>query len=443
MNRKKCLVLAVGVFALSLGARAQSSDSLQINLAQAINVALSNNPTIMIAGKEIERQKYVRKETEGALMPQLSASGSYNYNIMNPVMFMPSGGPFGEGGAMRLGFSNSFAGGVNLSLPLYMPTLYKTLQLNDQQMRQAVEQARSSKITLVDQVKKSYYTLLLAQNSLRVIIENIGYAQVVATNAENAFAQGLVSEYDMITAQVQLSNLMPNKIQIENSIRVSRLMLNMLLALPLDANLALEENLNDFKEFIDSDPNHAIDLAGNADLNLLDAQKGILDKQLELQKAAKIPTINGVAQYQVQSQSNSLDVTHYKWRGSALAGIQLSVPIFSGLSKNQRERQIKNSIEQLAMQRGYLEQDVNVQAQTAINNILTANEQMMANAATKVQAQKGYRIARTRFSTGAGTILELNSAQAALLQADLNYSQSIFDYMNYQSDFDRILGKLN
>lgn len=427
----------------TMTAVAQPADSLTVNLDKAIEIALSNNPTIQIAGKEIERQKYVRKESQGALMPQLSASGSYNYNIMNPVMFMPENvfGP-GTGGAMRMGFSNSFAGGVSLSLPLYMPTIYRTLQLNDKQMKLAIEQARASKITLINQVRKNFYAILLAENSLQVIQDNIDYAQVVVRDAENAYKQGVVSQYDMITARVQLSNLMPNLIQVKNSVKTTRLMLNMLLALPLNTNLKIDENLNDFKVFIDSNPEHIIDLSENTELAQIAVQQEILEKQLQLQKALRIPTLSAMAQYQVQTQNNTLNLGSYDWRGTALAGLQLSVPIFAGLSKLQKERQIKNSIEQLTLQKGYLEENVNVSAQTALSNIFTAGQQMTSNAAAREQAKKGYSIARTRFETGAGTIVELNSAQAALLQADLNYSQSIFDYMSFQADFDQIIGNI-
>lgn len=438
MKRLFLLILLFG--ALPVCAQTPA-DSVAISLDEAVEIALNNNPTIMIAGKEIERQKHVRKETEGSLMPQLSASGSYSYNIMNPVMFMPDNvfGP-GTGGAMRMGFSNSFAGGVSLALPLYIPTVYKALQLNDEQMKLAVEQARASKVTLVHQVRQNYYAILLTQNSLQVLLDNVAYAQLVVRDAENAFKQGLVSEYDLITARVQLSNLLPNVSQVQNSIRITRLMLNMLLALPLDTKLKMTENLNDFKTYIDSNPEHILDLSSNTELAQLGVQQNILDKQLELQKALRIPTISAMAQYQVQSQNNTLNLGSYDWRGTALAGLQLSVPIFAGMARIQKERQIKNSIEQLNLQRGYLEDNINVEAQTALSNIFTAAERMVSNAAAREQARKGYKISRTRFDIGAGTIVELNSAQAALLQADLNYSQSIFDYMSYQADFDKIIG---
>lgn len=442
---RKTIVMSMLMAVTMLPSIAQNSaKSIELNLQQALEIALSDNPTIKVANMEIERQKYVRKETTGGLLPQLSASGSYNYNIMNPVMFMPEGvfGP-GSGGAMRMGFSNSFGGGFSLAIPLYMPTLYKTLQLNDIQMMEAVEMARSSKIALANQVKKSYYSILLSQASLEVIRKNIEYAKVVVTNTDNALKQGVVSEYDLITAQVQLSNLNPVLLTAENGLRISRLMLNMLMSLPLDTEIRTVETLESYAAFAREDSSYDFDLTDNADLKLLDIQREMLDKQLEIQKTLKLPTLNAMAQYQVQTQNNSLKLGTYDWRGTALAGLQLSIPIFSGGSKRQKEYQIKNSINQLSLQRDYMNENVNVEAQTAISNLTKAREQMLANMEARGQAVKGYRISKTRFDTGAGTIVEVNASQSALLQAELNFTQSIFDYMSSRADLDKVIGKYN
>ena len=77
----------------------------------------------------------------------------------------------------------------------------------------------------------------------------------------------------------------------------------------------------------------------------------------------------------------------------------------------------------------------------ALNDLLTARETMYAQELTVEQARKAYSISDTRYRAGAGTILELNSAQLAQTQAQLNYSQAIFDYLTAKAEYDRIVGK--
>ncbi len=451
--------------------------ALPITLEEAIEIGLSDNPTVLIADQEIRRMEYVRKEATGNLLPNLSGTGMFTHNIQKQKMFMgggfdiagmmgdalfplfenlppnyqPDWDNLGSGGEssgdsnapIEVGLRNSVTGGFSLSIPLFMPTIYKNIQLTEQQILSAVEAARQNKITLADQIKKGYYGILLAESSLEALMRNIEYAQVVVDHTQGQFDQGLVSEYDLITAQVQLSNLAPTLIQTENSIRIARLTLNMLLSLPLETRLELKEKLYDYREYVGSHEFGPVDLSGNADLRLLDIQRTMMQKQLELQRTQRMPSLVGIANYQVLAQSEDLKIGHYRWLGSSAVGMQLNIPIFAGFTNKHKEQQIRIGIDQLNRQREYQEQALSLEAQTALNNIERARKQMAANDATRQQAEKGLSIARTRFDVGAGTILELNSAQVALLQADLNYSQSIYDFMSAQADFDKISGNEN
>ena len=122
-------------------------------------------------------------------------------------------------------------------------------------------------------------------------------------------------------------------------------------------------------------------------------------------------------------------------------GAQINIPIFAGFKKTNQLREVRNQISQLDLQRQYVEESVKIQVQQAIHTLLTARENMQANALTVEQAQKAYDISLTRYNAGAGTILELNSAQLALTQAQLSYSQSIFDYLTAYAEYEKVLGK--
>ena len=130
-----------------------------------------------------------------------------------------------------------------------------------------------------------------------------------------------------------------------------------------------------------------------------------------------------------------LNSSKYFWTHPISVGVQISIPIFSGLKNSYKSRQVKNQIEQLDLQRDYAQRQTTVAVESAINNLLTAREMTMA------QADKAYHISDTRFRAGAGTILELNSAQLNRTQAHLNYSQAIYDYLSAQADYDRIVGR--
>ena len=119
----------------------------------------------------------------------------------------------------------------------------------------------------------------------------------------------------------------------------------------------------------------------------------------------------------------------------------MNVPIFSGMSNVYKARQIKIQQKQLDLQREYLVNSLSVQARTSLDNMDKAAKQAESNKKSVELAKKGYQISQTRYTSGAGTILELNSSALSLTQAKLQYNQSIVDYLSARADFEKIVGQ--
>ena len=442
------------ILALTFGAFAAGSASAQLRLTldDAIQMALSENPTIKVADLDVERYDYVKKETRGNLLPSLSASGEYTRAIEKSTMR----------GGISFGADNTFTGTASLSVPLFAPAVYRTLKLNRTQIASAVEAARSSRITLVAEVKKAVYNILLAEQSLATLEESRATIQRTVDDTKVKFEQGVASEYDYLTAQVELSNLLPTITQTKNSIRVAMLQLKMYLSVPEALSIELVGNLDEMKDVVlAGGETLSTDVSRNSDLRALDIQAEMLRYQLKTTNAARIPTVaafgsatitgndmedfrkmvSGGAEAGTGEAVTDLNSSKYFWTHPISVGVQISIPIFSGLKNSYKSRQVKNQIEQLDLQRDYAQRQTTVAVESAINNLLTAREMMLAQARTMAQADKAYHISDTRFRAGAGTILELNSAQLNRTQAHLNYSQAIYDYLSAQADYDRIVGR--
>lgn len=426
---------------------------MTLSLDKALEIALSDNPTIKVADMEIERQDWVRKQTIGNLLPNVSISSQYSYSIVKQEMAK----------GLSFGADNSISNSASLTLPLYAPSVYETLKMNRTQMEQAVESARSSKITLANEVKKGYYNILLAEQSLVVLKESEASIAETVKNTEAMYKQGLASEYDLLSAQVQLSNLRPNIIQTENSIKTTKLLFKMYLGLPESADFTLVGSLDDFAEEVAmaTVPTNEVDLSNNADLRALDLQSKLLQHQLKLVNASRLPTVAAFTNFIYSGNDNTMDFSsmmgggfggvgggssaatkkEWWWQNPLSAGISISIPIFAGGRNINKAHEIRNTISQLSLQKEYLRQSVNVQVESAFNNILTAREKMTSNEITVRQAQKAYEIAEVRYNAGTGTILELNSSELSLTQAKLNYSQAIYDYLAARADYEKIIGE--
>lgn len=475
MDIRRLLILSLFAALSCVVGRAEEPIKAELTLEKAIEIALSDNPTIKIANLEVDRQEYVRKETRGHLLPTVSATGTYTRTIVKSEM----------GKGMSFDPDNMVSAGATLTLPLFAPSVYKTLRMNEQQMRAAVEEARASRVILVNEVKKAFYNILLAKRSLEVLGVSENNLQQTVDEIEHKFKNEIASEYDLITAQVQLSNLQPTILQTKNSIEVAYKLLKMYLSLPSDLPLEVVGNLDDFADEAKSAQLGERSLSYNTELKAMEIQIGLLEQQLKVQKTVRMPTLAAFAEFQVSGR-DPLDMSslmgggdyaepfmgEMKWKGSDgttgswtgsgswrstmvipkgsssfmwtnpfHVGVTISIPIFSGLTNTYKERQIKNSLSQLRMQRDYIEENIGVELENAINDILTSAAMVNANALTIEQAEKGYQISKTRYDAGMGTMLEMNSAELQLTQAKLNHTQAIYDFLSAQADYERILGR--
>ncbi|MDR1699396.1 MAG: TolC family protein, partial [Prevotellaceae bacterium] len=124
-----------------------------------------------------------------------------------------------------------------------------------------------------------------------------------------------------------------------------------------------------------------------------------------------------------------------------IAGLQLNIPLSGILTNISKERQTKVQIKQMEMLRDFTEEQLSVQARTAVNDMQAAVQQVEAAKSSEALAQKGYNIARKRFEAGVGIMLEVQNAQQQLLNAQLSMNQAITNYLNAQADLEKVLGK--
>ena len=272
-----------------------AQDTLKLDLGKALEIALSENPTVKVADKEIQKKKYARKGSYASLFPQISFAGDYNRTLKKQVMYMDfdmgdmGGGSLPEGTDMssmdegfEVGRSNNWSLGFNASMPLVNASLWKSLSISALDVELAVEQARSSKIAMVNQVKKSFYAVLLASDSYRVFKQSYDNAMENYLDIKRKYEQGTVAEYDLIRADVTVKNTEPNLLQAENSLTLAKWQLKALLGMDLDLNIDCDGQLTDFKSSLFADYlSTDTTLSENTDLKQLDLQAEQLKKTLE------------------------------------------------------------------------------------------------------------------------------------------------------------------
>ncbi len=416
-----------------------SGQTVALSLDECIRIALSDNPTIKVDSMEIERVNYAKKEVLGQLLPSIDFSASYTRNLALQTMYMDTG--TGETMGIKMGRDNTHSVGFSASVPLIMPTLWKSIKLSDNQILQNLESARANKLSLVNQIKNAYYALLLAKDSKKVIEQNHGTAQIQADIYQKQFQIGTASEYDVLRANVAVTNLEPSILDAENSISQLKLQLKLLMGMDATVDIDTNQSLDDFKGVMyERALNNDTSLVYNTSLKTLDLQTDYLQKALEVQKMSWYPTLAATGSYMWNSMNNGSPFKDLLWSSSSSVGLSLSFPIFQGGQRYHKQKQAEISVREMTWQRQNLVNSLNTQVQVQLDNLKKNLKQIESNEAGVRQAVKASEIMNKSFTIGSATFIQLRDTDDALMSARLSYYQAIYNYLVADSDLEYLLG---
>ena len=439
MKRKISLLLSSALaFSAFASAQTASTDTLSLSVDQCVAIALDENPTIKIADMEITRVDYSKRETIGQLFPNISFSAAYSRTLAKQTMYMNNGG---QTMAIKMGRDNTHNAGFNATLPIVSVALWKSIKLSDNQILQNIEAARTSRISLINQVKNAYYALLLAYDSYAVLLENHATAKVNADIYEKKFRNGTASEFDVLRSSVAVKNIEPSIIEAENSIRSLELQLKVLMGMDVTQGIKPSASLSDYKSSMYADVMALnTDLSMNSDLRKLDLQTDYLKKVVDVQKAGWYPTISASIGYNWYSMSDGSPFKNFNWSPNSSVGISLSWTLFNGAQRYYKQKQAELSYKEMAWQRDNLNRSLEMQRQIQLDNIQKNVKQIETCTASVEQAVKANQIQEKSFKIGASTYLDLRDSEDAVMSSKLAYYQAIYNFLVAKSDLELLLG---
>lgn len=411
---------------------------LRLTLEQAIGIALSDNPTIRVAEQDVELKKVSYKEAWQTLLPTVDLTGSINYTVKAATMSL-------NGNNFKMGrdATSTWNGALAVNLPLYAPTVYRTMSMSESDMALAVEKSRASRLDMVNQVTKAYFQILLAQDSYDVLLEGYAFSERNYEVVKAKYEQGSVSEYDKISAEVQMRNLKPGLVSARNALNISEVQMKVLLGISdAELHIVIDDSLKNYESAVSRQGIvRDVSLSANSTMKQLELNETLLQESIKMQRTGFFPTLS--LSYQLQTQSlynDNFRFWNYAWSPSSTLALTLSVPLFRA-SNFTKVKTARIQLEQLGENRINTERQLRMQLQTYQDNMQACTEQMESNKESVAQAEKGRMIAQKRYEVGKGTMLELNNSEVVLTQSQLAYHQAIYDYLVAKADLDYLLGE--
>lgn len=331
----------------------------------------------------------------------------------------------GGGGSTTVGKRDNYTGRVSLSQYLDLFGLVPAARDAQKDVRDfyALDIERLQNETALA-AKNLFFNLLLTEDQVGTQAEQVRYAQEDVRITESRLRQGIVSRFDVLTAQAALSTAQQQLISAQDGRDLAQADLAYLLGSDPDTPLVLQPPpLPPLTQAVDLKQSTSVAIArrpevGQAGSNLREARRLV-----KLAGSPLLPTLGLVAS---GVESSIASVTSP--RSYASLSAQLAVPLDDGGETRSRVRSALVDVQTQALTLEQIKLSVSLEVREAALNVRNAQAQVGAAQAGAAQSQEAVRLAYLRYQGGLGTFLDVLNALAQLARARTNLSNANFFY---------------
>lgn len=445
----KNYLLILAFLGLGVG-QVHAQEVVQLTLKDALEYAMENNVNTRNARLETLVSKATIKETTATGLPQITGAFNLDYNPSIPVVFLPNEPPFGNpdipGDVIPARFGISYSSGlaVNVKQMIFNGSFFvglraaRTLeQLTDFDLKKAEND-------VVENVKKAYYGVLVSQERVKLGQANLARLDTLLKETKALNEAGFAEKIEVSRVQVQRNNAYTQFEQSIAAYQISQQILKLQMGMPMDYELALTETLTELNPAAEIQELLTAEASGRVEMNQLETNIELAKLDLKNNLVQYMPTIDLNGNIRRSGAGNELNRVYNKqnWFGSSLIGISMSIPIFDGLAKSARIQKNRIQISQLENQRNFLTESFKNEVFTAKTNLKNDFDLLEVQRENLDLATEVFRVAKVKYQEGVGSNLEVVDADAALIQAEINYLGAIYDGLISMVELEKALGLL-
>jgi outer membrane protein len=443
-----------------------------VTLEDAVQVALERNRDLETARLELGSARAQVREAWSSVYPRVHLTTQYTRNVDAAVSFLPARLLNPDAGedelvGVRFGTDNVWSNQLRLEQPVFQATALIGVGAAARYRALREEVVRGAEQEVATRVRVAYFDVLLAEEAVRLTEASLERVRQSLEETRALHRAGLVSEYDQLRLEVELRNLEPRVRQSRNAAAAARRSLAAELGLEAGegvevigslATLALDgepsaataaEN-GALRAFlarplpvpVASGESIALALPDRSDLRQLELTRELRVAELRAEQAEYLPKVSLWATHTLMAQEDGAP----SWFGGLNSsqrqvGLQVTVPLFSGLQRPARVQQRRATIAQASAQLRL----ATLQAENQVRNLLDAleetRERMEGQRHAVSQARRGWQIAHVQHREGLGSQLQVTDAENALRESEFNYAQAVYDHLVARARLEAATGR--
>ena len=410
----------------------------KLNVEDAVKLTLAHNKMLQQTLEERNLAEGQLVSSRSAYLPNLSLSTQYRRDETVPSFDIPGIGH------VQIGNVNSYSAALTVTQPIYAGGAIRAqVQLARLSSLLADQTVRAATQDVVYATETAYYNLLLSQHLVDISTEAVRAAKVHLADVEKKRAGGVASNFDVLRAQVELSNFEADLIRSKNAINIARASLIKTMGISQDSDFVLSD------EFVYAPVKVVMDEAvktaytNRPDLYSREYQIRQQREQLRIARSRYLPTVSG---YFTNSWANpsptNFGSSESTWGRIWQAGVQGAWPLFDGFQREGNIIQQQARLKQAQIGLVDAEETAVFELTQAILSMENAEEFVQSQRMNLTRATEGLRLAEVGYQQGVNTQVEVIDAQSALTTARVNYYQSIHAHVVAKLAVERAMGTI-
>lgn len=404
--------------------------TLELNLADCLELALINNPKIKAAYANAEAMKYRKGQTLSNYSPVVNLQGGIS-------RIKPDMSNFRSRGIVIDPFTKYVMGSIGISQLVYdfglTQNQYTIDKLNWESSKSNIDSVVNE---VVCQLKDGYYNLIYAIEAKRVAQETLEQFEIMYKQALAFYEVGTKPKVDVTIAQVNMEDARAKLISASNNVDIAISNLNNIMGLPFIPPYIIDTSAP-FQD-VEIDMRKAVEIANEArpELKIAKINVETADQAVKLAKKTYFPSLNVQANYSIGGVNNTIADTNWWDFGGYLT--------FPAINPFLIRNQIKEARAQLEKQKFDSKATVNdiyYDIQSTFVKLVDAKQRVPVARLAVKKAKENYELSQGRYSVGVSDAIEYKEAQIQYYDARLAYLNTLYQFNSAKANLERAIGQ--
>ncbi len=434
-------------FGPSAGASAQQRMSLTVE--QAIAIGNENSKMLHTSAMKVQASDARVREAAAGALPSVKVNGLYTrLSQVDPFDVGKSLDPlFHAIGIVNPStpsdmIVNTYTARATVQQPLFTGfRISASKDIAEYTARAASQDYVKDKKELAFAVKSAYWTLFKANEFKKVVDENVEQMKAHQKDAENLMAQGMATMNDVLKVQVQLSDALVRQIDAQNAVLLSMIGLNNTIGLPLSTEIIIASVIDPAtKQLTGIDGLVKKAVTDRAEITAMTARLQAGEAGVTLARSGWYPQIALVGNYTYSNSNQRIFPQTQKFSDSWDVSLSLSFDLWNWGTTAYQTDQAQSQLAQAYDAMGQLKDGITLEVTQNYLNQKQSIERIAVAKKGVQQAEENYRITDEKFKKGLALNSDMLDAEVALLQARINYTQSLVDYELAEARLEKAIG---